>query len=53
MEPHFISFDSYDSDYAMIYEYPRGSREYRYIDECDAHVEKKIVEIDSKEVKTV
>ena len=53
VEPHFISFDSYNSDYSMIYEDPRGSREYRYIDECNAHVETKVVEIDSKEVKSV
>lgn len=53
VEPHFISYDSYDSDYAMIYEYPRGTKEYRELDECDAHVQKNVVDLNEREVKSV
>lgn len=52
VEPHFESFATYNSDYAMIYEYPRGSKEYINLDQCDAHVKRKIIEMNGKDVKT-
>lgn len=51
VEPHFESFNNYNSDYSLIYEYPKGSKQYIELDECDAHILPKIVEL-NKEAKT-
>ena len=52
IEPHYTCFETFTSDYAMIYEYPRGTKEYKMIDESDAHILKNVVEMNNKVVKS-
>ena len=48
VEPHYTCFETYTSDYSLIYEFPRGTKEYKEIDEYDAHIIKHIVDINGK-----
>lgn len=46
--PHYTCWETFTSDYAMLYEYYRNTEQYNEIDECDAHILKTINSFNSK-----